>query len=252
VPRTALQQRTATIIPLGRTSRCGSSNLPEGSPSKQLAPSGRKRSSFRKSNSAGRASPPLLFGLAPRGVCHAGDITAAAVGSYPTFSPLPAREPCRHPEGFPPVCHRVTLRRRYLLCGTFREPSQPGRGRSPGVTRRVYPEAHGRRIALPSIGPSSLSRSGVRTFLPSRFVGAALCRLSSPEPAIVRLTRQLHCTKGFKRNLVLAGTRFFNGSGGTSPEHPQNPAWDVRKLPAADQRFQSQGWTTALPREYCC
>ena len=41
-----------------------------------------------------RASSPLLFGLAPRGVCHAPDIAAGAVGSYPTFSPLPASAPC--------------------------------------------------------------------------------------------------------------------------------------------------------------
>ena len=40
-----------------------------------------------------RASSPLLFGLAPRGVCHAPGIAAGAVGSYPTFSPLPASEP---------------------------------------------------------------------------------------------------------------------------------------------------------------
>ena len=38
---------------------------------------------------AGRASPPLLFDLAPRGVFRAPGITAGAVGSYPTFSPLP-------------------------------------------------------------------------------------------------------------------------------------------------------------------
>ena len=35
-----------------------------------------------------RALPPL-FGLAPGGVCHAGDVTAAAVRSYRTVSPLP-------------------------------------------------------------------------------------------------------------------------------------------------------------------
>ena len=91
---TALQQRAATIIPLGRTSRCGSSNLPEGSHSDRLAPIGTERAFLcRNANSTGRASPPLLFGLAPRGVCHASAITDAAVGSYPTFSPLPAREP---------------------------------------------------------------------------------------------------------------------------------------------------------------
>ena len=37
----------------------------------------------------GRAAPPPLFGLAPRGVCPAGEITPAAVRSYRTISPLP-------------------------------------------------------------------------------------------------------------------------------------------------------------------
>jgi hypothetical protein len=37
----------------------------------------------------GWASPPLLFGLAPRGVFRAPDVATRAVGSYPTFSPLP-------------------------------------------------------------------------------------------------------------------------------------------------------------------
>src|ERR1041385_4686808 len=38
-----------------------------------------------------RAAPPPLFGLAPRGVYHAGRITPPAVRSYRTFSPLPVR-----------------------------------------------------------------------------------------------------------------------------------------------------------------
>src|SRR5581483_3913672 len=36
-----------------------------------------------------RAAPPLLFGLAPRGVCPASRIAPAAVRSYRTISPLP-------------------------------------------------------------------------------------------------------------------------------------------------------------------
>src|SRR5215813_11327119 len=40
-------------------------------------------------SSKGRAVPPPLFGLAPRGVCNAGGITSAAVRSYRTISPLP-------------------------------------------------------------------------------------------------------------------------------------------------------------------
>ena len=37
----------------------------------------------------GRAIPGSLFGLAPDGVYRAPSITLGAVGSYPTFSPLP-------------------------------------------------------------------------------------------------------------------------------------------------------------------
>ena len=51
---------------------------------------------------------PSLFGLAPCGVCPARCITAAAVRSYRTFSPLP-----RASEDAP---------RRYVLCGTSRQP----------------------------------------------------------------------------------------------------------------------------------
>jgi len=39
----------------------------------------------------GRAAPGSLFGLAPNGVYRAPVITLGAVGSYPTFSPLPGK-----------------------------------------------------------------------------------------------------------------------------------------------------------------
>jgi len=66
-----------TAIPLGRASLRGSSDLPEG-----------------LTHRAGTCPWPKsqtssLFGLAPCGVCLARDITAAAVRSYRTFSPLP-------------------------------------------------------------------------------------------------------------------------------------------------------------------
>jgi len=51
-----------------------------------------------------RTRGPSLFGLAPCGVCPARCITAAAVRSYRTFSPLP-------------------VTRRYVFCGTFRRVS---------------------------------------------------------------------------------------------------------------------------------
>jgi hypothetical protein len=64
-----LRLRTLAIIPLGPGSHLDSSSLPEGP------------------NELG--SSPLLFGLAPRGVCRASAVASGAVGSYPTVSPLP-------------------------------------------------------------------------------------------------------------------------------------------------------------------
>ena len=57
------------VIHLDRTLLPGSSDLPE--------------------SKTERTAPPLLFGLAPRGVCPAGRITPSAVRSYRTISPLP-------------------------------------------------------------------------------------------------------------------------------------------------------------------
>ena len=61
----------AAVIRLGRPLLNGSSDLP--------------------GSRAGRAAPPPLFGLAPRGVFPAGRITPAAVRSYRTISPLPEK-----------------------------------------------------------------------------------------------------------------------------------------------------------------
>jgi len=89
----------ATIIPLAPASRPGSSDLPEGSSfhawrvaglSTPLHIAQKRAPSLSRPRSTSRASSPLLFGLAPRGVCRASAITGGAVGSYPTFSPLPA------------------------------------------------------------------------------------------------------------------------------------------------------------------
>jgi hypothetical protein len=71
---------------------------------------------------AGWASPPLLFGLAPRGVFRAPDVAILAVGSYPTFSPLPnALDRNRRAIGFPLTCRRgPSLTGGLIFCGTFR------------------------------------------------------------------------------------------------------------------------------------
>jgi hypothetical protein len=67
----------AAAIHLRRTLLSGSSDLPE--------------------SSSERAAPPLLFGLAPRGVCPAGRIAPSAVRSYRTISPLPENRALAHP-----------------------------------------------------------------------------------------------------------------------------------------------------------
>ena len=70
----------------------------------------------------GWASPPLLFGLAPRGVFRAPDVAIRAVGSYPTFSPLPnALRRNRQGCGFPQSCRRgENITGGLIFCGTFR------------------------------------------------------------------------------------------------------------------------------------
>ena len=72
---------------------------------------------------AGWASPPLLFGLAPRGVCRAPDVAIRAVGSYPTFSPLPNdADQNRRAIGFPLACRRgLCVTGGLIFCGTFRD-----------------------------------------------------------------------------------------------------------------------------------
>lgn len=73
---------------------------------------------------AGVASASFLFGFAPGGVYHAGPVAGSAVGSYPTFSPLPEAH-----------------LRRFDLCGTFPKVTLAGRYPAPSF--------HGARTFLP-------------------------------------------------------------------------------------------------------
>jgi hypothetical protein len=93
--------RAAAIL-LDRTLLPGSSDLPE--------------------SKTERAAPPLLFGLAPRGVCHADTITRAAVRSYRTISPLPVNG-------------------RYIFCCTFRRScsDRPAVSRHAALWRPDFP-----------------------------------------------------------------------------------------------------------------
>ena len=113
VRRQSLRLIAAAIIPLVPASLPGSSGLPEGSHRLRRAEraaneplntryalgsilrrEGAKNQPFAKKalRVKSRASSPLLFGLAPRGVCRAVPIARDAVGSYPTVSPLPCAD----------------------------------------------------------------------------------------------------------------------------------------------------------------
>ena len=80
---------TEAAIYLGRPLRDDSSSLP---------------GTHSGTDRAGGVNPGPLFGLAPGGVCRAIDLTADAVSSYLTISPLPVRH------GELGLC---------IFCGTF-------------------------------------------------------------------------------------------------------------------------------------
>ncbi len=171
-------RRAGVIIPLGPDSRRDSSGLPEG----HHASPAEADSAY-----AGRASPPLLFGLAPRGVCRASGVTTGAVGSYPTFSPLPCTA------SYWKTGRRFRLRsvaeawprRRYLLCGAVR-----GRFRSlAACKRRANARRYTSRVANGPLALPGALPCGVRTFLQHG-------RLATPGPAITRPTRQLRLYAG--------------------------------------------------------
>src|SRR5690348_203637 len=87
-------ERIAAIIPLGRDLHHGSSSLPEGLQFRSAYANLKMErvQAKPKPHSTSRAGSPLLFGLAPRGVFRASFVAKRAVGSYPTFSPLPANQ----------------------------------------------------------------------------------------------------------------------------------------------------------------
>jgi len=169
----------------------------------------RKGSAFRvcELRSASRAGSPLLFGLAPRGVFRASDVATRAVGSYPTFSPLPnetsiAKASRRFTCAMPPSCPAG---------GLFSVALSVNRSAIRGEPRinRAAPQALPGALPICPEGAQSTRRvirhrllraydDGVRTFLPSS-------RLATTRPTITRLTRYVH----YIRERSAMGAQFF-------------------------------------------
>jgi hypothetical protein len=141
--------------------------------------------------STSRAGSPLLFGLAPRGVFRASGVATEAVGSYPTFSPLPNVARILASLRFP--CVTATVLRPagglFSVALSVAAPHRPELGSEPHAlprnsalrqSLRGWPPDAIRRVAhvVSTAGHSvaafrrpqtaNVPHNGVRTFLPFR------------------------------------------------------------------------------------
>ena len=96
--------------------------------------------------------PVSLFGLAPGGVCRATDVTAGAVRSYRTLSPLPSRG--------------IRALGRFAFCCTFRGLAPPRRYLAPCPVEPGLSSANVAAVAWPTpaiIIPMRAAAGRVRT-----------------------------------------------------------------------------------------
>ena len=178
------------------------------------------------------------------------------MGSYPTFSPLPAKALLKDDKqvSLPPVTAAyfrggrfsvalsVNHSTGFSLCSSrFRRCCSSGFTplpvgprevtdsslcySSPGVTRRV---AHLSLHVRPQSG--RLTQTGVRTFLPSRRFGTS----DRPAHPPVLLYSNLN-------GLMVRPQQHFTASHGTSPARPRNHARDAGTRPAVFRRSQIRG-----------
>jgi hypothetical protein len=119
----------------------------------------------------------------------------------PPFHPYRRPNHSRCPGGFPPGYHRVSFRRRYILCGTFRDTAAAVAfatiaTASPGVTRRVALHLEtlcrrGESLSPASQSYSSASAEWCPDFPPAQFARAFRGRRSSGSPATSIISRVL-------------------------------------------------------------
>ena len=115
-----------------------------------------------------RASSPLLFGLAPRGVFRAVPIARDAVGSYPTVSPLPneaseSKTSRRFSCAMPPYCSAGGL---FSVALSVTQPHRAGLNPAPHTevcNSALRQSLRGRPLALPGALPLGPRRSLTRT-----------------------------------------------------------------------------------------
>src|SRR5208283_6226695 len=140
---------------------------------------------------------------------RAPDVAIRAVGSYPTFSPLPnALRRNRQGCGFPQSCRRGdSITGGLIFCGTFRSRRKILRS-CQWQLRRGLATTPWRYQARRPVVPHSceLRTMGVRTFLPC-------ISLARNTPAIIRLTRWFRLYLG---RLGFGGRRYgrFGNGGG--------------------------------------
>jgi hypothetical protein len=126
------------------------------------------------SNLWSRAAVSSLFGLAPCGVYPATGVTAGAVRSYRTFSPLPAP---------------VSRYRRYLLCGTGRIASLDAR--TPDVIRHTALRSSDFPLPATPARPGSGRPAARSSILPAWLVSVA--RQATPHRAWHPTSSALRC-----------------------------------------------------------
>jgi len=115
----------------------------------------------------GRQSP-CLFGLAPCGVYHAAGITAGAVGSYPTLSPLPRKACMSVHLNVPEEQGELILSWRFAFCCTGRNlaltpDSRTLSGTLPCGVRTFLPHSTP-RLSFDRSGPSGSDRPAACIF----------------------------------------------------------------------------------------